>query len=166
METHVLSILLENQAGVLSRVSGLFTRRGYNIESLSVGVTEDPNLSRITVVTVGDATAIAQICKQLEKLVEVQKVTELLPGDSVLRELALIKVQAIAKSRGEVADIVKIFRATIIDVSPSSMTIELTGQQSKVNAFIELLTPYGVIEIVRTGLAAIQRGGVKLEKSD
>ena len=158
MEKHVLSILVENHAGVLSRVSGLFSRRGYNIESLSVGMTENPQLSRITVVAVGDAGIIEQIRRQLEKLVDVLEVAELLPGESVYRELTLIKVRAGAKERPEIVGIVEIFRANIVDVSNASITVEMTGDQTKIGAFAELMAPYGIIEIVRTGLTALQRG--------
>jgi len=166
MERHVLSILVENHVGVLSRVSGLFSRRGYNIESLSVGVTEDPVFSRITVVVMGDVNIIEQIRKQVEKLVDAVEVIVLLPDESVYRELTLIKVRANAKERPEIVGIVEIFRANIIDVAIDSMTVELTGDQDKADAFRELMAPYGVIEIVRTGLTAIQRGNVALKDQE
>ena len=163
MNRHVISILVENQSGVLSRVSGLFSRRGYNIDSLSVGVTEDARYSRITVVAFGDDNIIYQIHKQLEKLVDVLEVTELAPENSVYRELALIKVSVESPSeRSEVISIAEIFRAGVIDVSHTSLTMEVTGDQSKVDAFTQLLTPYGIKEIVRTGLSGIQRGAVTL----
>ena len=156
---HVISILVENHAGVLSRVSGLFSRRGYNIDSLSVGVTEDPKYSRITVVAFGDDNIIYQIHKQLEKLIDVLEVMELNPENSVYRELTLIKVNVeIPSKRSEIVSIAEIFRANVIDVSHTSISMELTGDQSKIDAFIQLLAPYGIKEIVRTGLAGIQRG--------
>ena len=166
MERHVLSILVENHPGVLARISGLFSRRGYNIDSLSVGETEDPSLSRITVAVVGDANIIEQIRKQVEKLVDVTEVIVLLPNESVYRELTLIKVRASTNARAEIVSIVEIFRANIIDVANESMTVELTGDQDKVEAFRELMTPYGVIEIVRTGLTAIQRGNAALKEHE
>jgi acetolactate synthase-1/3 small subunit len=151
-------MLVENHAGVLSRVSGLFSRRGYNIDSLSVGVTEDPDYSRITVVTRGDDMVIEQICRQVAKLVDAVKVKELLPDESVYRELALIKVRAEAGKRAEIAGITDIFRANIIDVSATSMTVEITGDQSKIAAFTELMAPYGLMETARTGLIGLERG--------
>ncbi|MDR1559105.1 MAG: acetolactate synthase small subunit [Clostridiales bacterium] len=163
MNRHVISILVENHAGVLSRVSGLFSRRGYNIDSLSVGVTEDPRFSRITVVAFGDDNSINQIHKQLEKLIEVLEVTELAPENSVYRELALIKVSADAKARSEIISIADIFRANVIDVSQASLTVEMTGDQSKIEAFTQLLVPYGIREIVRTGLTGVQRGATTLK---
>jgi len=158
MAKHVLSILVENQAGVLYRVSGLFSRRGYNIDSLSVGVTEDPRYSRITVVVAGDEQIIDQIRKQVNKLEDVIEVADLYADSSVVRELALVKVSAVPDARSEIVGIVDIFRAGIIDVSSRSLTIEITGDQGKIQAFVDLMEPYGVIEIVRTGLTGIQRG--------
>jgi acetolactate synthase-1/3 small subunit len=153
---------VENHSGVLSRVSGLFSRRGYNIDSLSVGVTEDPLYSRITVVCVGDDGIIDQIQKQVEKLIDVIETTELLPTDSVWRELALVKVSADAAKRSEIISIAEIFRANVIDVSLTTLTVEMTGTQNKIEAFTQLLAPYGILEIVRTGLAGIQRGSGSL----
>ncbi len=155
---HVLSVLVDNQAGVLTRVSGLFSRRGYNIDSLTVGVTENPELSRMTICVEGDVFVLDQIKKQLAKLVDVKGVIELTTGNSVYRELALIKVTANAKTRAEIVSIVDIFRAKIIDVAKESLVIELTGTESKLSAFYELMEPYGVIEMVRTGTAALERG--------
>ena len=166
MERHVLSILVENHPGVLARISGLFSRRGYNIDSLSVGETEDMSHSRITVAVMGDADIIEQIRKQVEKLVDVSEVIVLLPSESVYRELTLIKVRANAKVRPEIVGIAEIFRANIIDVANKSMTVELTGDQDKISAFVELMTAYGVIEIVRTGLTAIQRGNAALKEHE
>lgn len=158
MQRHVLSILVVNQTGVLSRVSGLFSRRGYNIDSLSVGVTEDPAVSRITVAAYGDDQVLYQIQQQTAKLVDVLEVVELLPDASVTRELALIKVSAGSRERGEIISIAEIFRANVIDVSHTTLTVEMTGAQNKIEAFIQLLTPFGVKETVRTGLTGLQRG--------
>ena len=166
MERHVLSILVENHAGVLTRISGLFSRRGYNIDSLSVGETENPNFSRITVAVMGDADIIEQIRKQVEKLVDVSEVIVLAPNESVFRELTLIKVRSTANTRAEIFSIVEIFRANIIDVANESMTVELTGDQTKIGAFTDLMAPYGVVEIVRTGLTAIQRGNAALKEHE
>lgn len=165
MEKHVISILVENSAGVLSRISGLFSRRGYNIDSLSVGETEDPRFSRITVVTRGDDQIVEQICSQVEKLVVVEKAVVLSPKSSVFRELTLIKVKTDTVSRGEIMNIAEIFRASIIDVSSGALVISLTGSQGKVKAFIKLMEPFGIIEIVRTGITAIQRGDVWIKDS-
>lgn len=158
MDKYVISVLVENSAGALSRISGLFSRRGYNIDSLSVGETENPAYSRITVVARGDDRIIRQICSQVEKLVIVQKATVLEPDSSVFRELALVKVKATSTTRAEITGIVEIFRANIIDVASEALTIELTGSQGKIKAFVKLMEPFGVLEIVRTGLTAIQRG--------
>ena len=155
MGRHVISVLVENHAGVLSRVTGLFSRRCYNIDSLSVGETEDGAFSRITVVLHGDDYIIGQIQKQLAKLVEVVNVVELMPDASVFRELALVKVTAPPGIRAEVVDI---FRANIIDVSPESITVEITGDQAKIAAFAALMETYGITEIARTGLTGLQRG--------
>ncbi len=160
MDKHVISILVENNAGVLSRVVGLFSRRGYNIDSLSVGETENPQFSRITIVTRGDDKIVDQICNQVEKLVVVERVMVLSPKTSVFRELTLIKVQSTSATRAEIVSIAEIFRASIIDVSTDALTIEVTGTQGKIKAFIKLMEPFGIREIVRTGLTAIQRGDV------
>ena len=164
MSRHVLSILVENHSGVLSRITGLFSRRCYNIDSLSVGVTEDPEVSRITIVTIGDDLVVEQIRRQVEKLVDVIRVFELEPERSVCRELALIKISAVAAQRSEIVGIVDIFRANIIDVSNMTITIEITGEQSKIAAFLELLEPYGVKEIVRTGLTGLERGNSSIKE--
>ncbi len=158
MSRHVFSIFVQNHAGVLSRISGLFSRRGYNIESLSVGVTEDPEFSRITIVSSGDEYIIGQIKKQVQKLEEVKKITILESQKAVFRELTLIKVSVSAEKRSEVMGVVEIFRANIIDVSPTSLTVEITGDQNKLNAFMQLLEPYGILEVARTGLTALGRG--------
>lgn len=158
MTRHVISVLVDNEAGVLSRVAGLFSRRGYNIDSLSVGETNDNKLSRMTIVVRGDDAILEQIKKQLNKLVDVVKVVTLVPGNAVYRELVLMKVKADANHRAAITGVVDIFRARIIDVAPGSVTVELTGDEPKINAFIDLMHPYGVEELVRTGLTALQRG--------
>ena len=155
---HVLSILVDNQPGVLSRVTGLFSRRGYNIDSLSVGETENPLYSRITVAVRGDDLIIDQIRKQVSKLVDTVEVADLPPDTSIYREIALIKITATSASRADLAGIVGIFRGNIIDVAPSSITVEITGGKSKVDAFIELMRPYGILELARTGLTGLPRG--------
>lgn len=155
---HLLSILVENHAGVLSRVSGLFSRRGYNIDSLSVGTTQDPKYSRITIVTTGDDMIIEQICKQVKKLVDVIEVLELMPNSSVARELVFIKVECKSKQFNDIAGIVEVFRAKIIDVSTNTLTVEITGTGEKITAFAQLMEPFGIIEISRTGVTALQRG--------
>jgi acetolactate synthase-1/3 small subunit len=155
---HTISVLVENEFGVLSRVAGLFSGRGFNIESLSVAETLDPSVSRITLVTRGDDQVLEQIEKQLNKLLPVIKVTDFVDTEHVERELVLLKVSAEEKTRGEVMNIVDIFRARIIDVSRKSYIIEATGTEDKVNALIELLRPIGIREIVRTGKVAMFRG--------
>lgn len=162
MNRHVLSILVENQAGVLSRVTGLFSRRGYNIDSLSVGVTESPDKSRITVVVYCDD--IEQIIKQVQKLIDVVRVVELDATRAVFREIALVKVKTKKETRADVINIVDIFRANIIDVATESLTIEITGDEDKIKAFTELMEPFGVKEIVRTGLTALCRGNNSIKK--
>jgi acetolactate synthase I/III small subunit len=155
---HVISILIENEAGALSRVSGLFSARGYNIESLTVAPTEDASMSRMTLVSTGSDDIIEQITKQLNKLVDVIKVIDFSDGSAIEREMALIKVTAEDESRAEVLRIVDIFRAKIIDVTPKSYTIEATGAPIKIDAILELLRPLGLKELVRTGAVAIGRG--------
>lgn len=162
MEKHVISILVENHSGVLSRISGLFSRRGYNIDSLSVGETENPSISRMTIVTKADRQMQEQIKKQLNKLVEVIKIVELEEKDAVYRELALIKVSANQNNRAEIIEIANIFRAHIVDVSKEILILEATGDQSKIQALTEMLQPYGIREIIRTGLTALQRGEKEL----
>lgn len=157
MEKHVLSVLVENQSGVLRRVAGLFSRRGYNIDSLSVGETENPELSRMTIVTYGDEDFIAQLKKQLEKLIEVIRIIELKPQESVYRELILIKVKATDSERPSIMELLEIFRGKVIDVSSETMTIEMTGDQLKIEAFVDLMKKYGIEEMVRTGLTALGR---------
>lgn len=163
---HVLSVLVKNNSGVLSRVSGLFSRRGYNIESLSVGKTENPEISRITITLMGDDNVLSQVKKQLNKLHDVQKVIELKADNSVFRELVLIKVQAEPEKRAVINEIVEIFRCRIIDVSADTLTIELTGDESKTSALIGLMQQYGIKELVRTGLAALERGSNDINSYD
>ncbi len=163
MNRHVLSVLVENQSGVLSRVSGLFSRRGYNIDSLSVGETEDPKVSRMTIVVRGDDYILEQIKKQLNKLIDVIKIVELDTHKSVFRELAMIKVNTTMDTRAAVIEIVSIFRANIVDVSNETLTVEMTGDESKIEAFISLMDNYGIAEVVRTGLTAIERGSKQIK---
>ena len=151
----VLSLLVDNTAGVLSRVAGMFSRRGYNIESLTVGVTADPRYSRMTVVSLGDQTVLEQIKNQLNKLEDVRDIKELRPDRSVYRELMMIKVRAGANDRQAVSAISSIFRATIVDVGKDSLTVMLTGDQSKLDALINLLEDYEILELARTGLTGL-----------
>jgi len=154
---HVISVLVDNEPGVLSRVSGLFSGRGFNIESLNVAETLDPTISRMTLVTRGNDQIIEQIIKQLNKLVNVIKVIDLTGSEFVEREMAMIKVSAEAASRAEVLRVVDIFRGQVVDVSPKSYTLEITGNDKKIQAVIDLLAPIGILEIVRTGRVAIAR---------
>lgn len=158
MPKHILSVLVENHAGVLSRVSGLFSRRGFNIESLAVGVTEDPAVSRMTIMVDGDDYIVEQISKQLNKLIDVIKVRRLNEKESVIRELVLLKVTATADTRSEIIQIVDIFRGNIIDVSKNSLTIEITGDENKIDAFVDMLRCFGIKEMVKTGSVSIERG--------
>ncbi len=150
--------LVEDRPGVLNRVSSLFRRRGFNIASLAVGKSEQPNLSRMTFVVDGDERTIEQVTKQLNKLIEVVKVSELAEEDIVARELAMIKVHATPTTRSEIIQLVDIFRANIVDVSPHSLIIEITGEEDKINALYQLLRPFGIRELMRTGRIAIVRG--------
>lgn len=158
MQKKVFQLLANNTSGVLSRITGLFSRRGYNIESITAGVTADPKYSRITIVTSGDDDILEQIEKQLEKLVDVKDIKELKPEESVYRELVLIKIRVSAEQRQNVLSVANIFRANIIDVSADSVIVELTGNQSKIEAFISLLEGYEILEIARTGIAGLGRG--------
>ncbi|MCW5617679.1 MAG: acetolactate synthase small subunit [Nitrosomonas sp.] len=155
---HIISLLMENEAGALSRVAGLFSARGYNIESLSVAPTEDPTLSRMTLVTTGSDEVIEQVTKQLNKLIEVVKVIDLINGDHIERELMLVKIKAIGPDRDEIKRLVDIFRGSIIDVTDKSYTIELTGTSSKLDAFLDNIDGSAVLETVRTGASGIGRG--------
>jgi len=163
---HTLAVLVENKPGVLARVAGLFSRRGYNIESLAVGITDNENLSRMTIVVEGDEHVLEQVTKQLNKLIEVIKVSDLQPEESVERELALIKVNVEPDKRAEIMMITDIFRARIVDVSTRTMIIEVTGDEDKINALTTLLRQYGIKEMVRTGKIAMIRGArvIKREK--
>ena len=158
MEQRILSILVDNTAGVLSRVAGLFSRRGYNIDSLTVGVTADPKFSRMTVVCSGDELILEQITKQLEKLVDVRDIKVLAPGNSVNRELILVKIKAGVAERQNVISIADVFRAKIVDIGKYSLIVELTGDKSKLEAFISLLEGYEILELARTGLTGLSRG--------
>lgn len=160
---HVLSILVRNQAGVLSRITGLFSRRGYNIDSLTVGVTEDPNLSRMTVCVHTDDETVVQIKNQVRKLYDVLKVEELSPSDAVIREIVMIKIKASSDDRAEVIGICDIFRANIVDVAQESLVAQIAGDESKLDAFVSMLEPFGIKEIVRTGLTALKRGPEELK---
>lgn len=158
MKRIVISLLVENTAGVLSRIAGLFSRRGYNIDSLTVGVTDNPSLSRMTVVARGDDEILEQIKKQLSKLIDVISIKELKEGSSVTRELMLVKVNAGPEERQQVMSIADIFRAKIVDVSDTSITMELTGDQNKLEAFVRLISKYGIDELARTGITGLRRG--------
>ena len=166
MERHVLSVLVRNSSGVLTRVSGLFARRGFNIDSLTVGRTENPEISRMTISLNGNEDILEQFIKQLNKLEDVLRVLELKSDNSVYRELVLIKVKADAEKRAEINEVVKIFRSKIVDVSQSTLTVELTGDESKINALIRLLNEYGIKEVVRTGICGLERGEKSIKEKD
>ena len=163
MNDHIITVLVENHAGVLSRVAGLFSRRGFNIESLAVGTTEDPEISRMTIIVAGDDNTVEQVSKQLNKLIDVIKLKILVKDNSVRRELCLIKVGTDKNTRSEIIQIVEIFRANIIDVSKESLTIECSGSSDKVDALIDMLRQYGIIESTRTGAIALERGNTALK---
>ena len=159
MQKKVFQLLVDNTSGVLSRISGLFSRRGYNIESITAGLTADPRFTRITIVASGDDEILDQIEKQVAKLVDVRDIKELKPSESVYRELALIKVRTNnEQQRQGVISVANIFRAKIIDVAPESLIVELTGNQEKIDAFINLLDGYEILELARTGIAGLGRG--------
>lgn len=158
MQKKVFQLLVDNTSGVLSRISGLFSRRGYNIESITAGVTADPRFTRITIVTNGDDQILEQIEKQVAKLVDIRDIKELKPSESVYRELALIKVKATASERQGVISLADIFRAKIIDVAAESLIVEMTGDQAKIEAFMNLLEGYEILELARTGIAGLGRG--------
>ena len=157
MEKFIIAILVSNHAGVLSRVTGMFTRRGFNIDSLTVGEPESPEFSRITISLHGDKAICSQIVKQLEKMYDVKKV-QVLGEETVIRELLLIKVRNVPEERQDIMSVVDIFRAKIADYSPDALSIEIRGDSNKINAFIELVKPYGILEMCRTGLVALERG--------
>ena len=155
---HIVSALVNNRSGVLNRVASLFSKRGYNIESLSVASTEDHNYSRMTIVVNGDDYVLEQITKQLDKLIDVKHVTRLDNYRSVIRELLLIKINVSPALRAEVETTAKLYKAKVVDVSPKTMTLELTGEGNKLDGFINVLTGYGIIEMARTGITALARG--------
>ncbi|CAB1245842.1 acetohydroxy-acid synthase (small subunit) [Clostridiaceae bacterium BL-3] len=158
IKRYVLSVLVENHSGVLSKIAGLFSRRGYNIHSLTVGVTGDPKISRMTIVSLGNDHIFEQISKQLNKLIEVIKVIDLTDTQAVYRELCLVKVSVDSNSKLIVMEIVNAFRSNVVDMDEKSLTIETTGDEKKISAFIDIMKSYGIKEIVRTGLTAIYRG--------
>ena len=156
--THTLSVLVEDKPGVLARIAALFSRRGFNIESLAVGATEDKNMSRMTIVVTAEETPLEQIAKQLNKLINVIKILEQEDENMVARELALIKVRADAGNRSQVIEAVNLFRAKIIDVSTESLTVEATGTKEKLDALMRVLEPFGIREMVQSGVVALSRG--------
>ena len=158
MNKKVLSVLVDNTSGVLNRVAGLFSRRGYNIDSLTVGETENPKYSRMTIVVTGDDDILEQIVKQITKLEDVRRVDVLEPSDSVTRELILVKIKAEPAQRQQVISITEIFRANIVDVAKDSLMIEITGSHSKLKAFLSLVEDYEILELVRTGITGLARG--------
>jgi acetolactate synthase-1/3 small subunit len=158
MNTHTLSVLVEDKPGVLARVAALFSRRGFNIESLAVGATEQKDMSRMTIVVSAEETPLEQITKQLNKLINVIKIVELDDENSVSRELALIKVRADGGIRSQVIEAVNLFRAKVVDVSPEALTIEATGDRGKIEALLRVLEPFGIREIVQSGMVSLSRG--------
>ena len=158
MSRHMLSVLVENKPGVLARIASLFSRRSFNIDSLAVGPTEDPDVSRMTIVVNVDLLPLEQVTKQLNKLVEVIKIVELDPAVSVQRELLLVKVAADRSSRSHILETVQLFRAKVVDVAPDAVTIEATGNADKLEALLKVLEPYGIRELVQSGLVGVSRG--------
>ena len=158
MSTHTLSVLVENKPGVLARVAGLFSRRGFNIESLAVGPTEHPEISRITILVTVEGTALEQVTKQLNKLINVLKIVELEEKQAMQRELLLVKVRTDDHTRRDVLQIVELFNAKVADVGPEALTVELTGRPDKLDAMLKMLEPYGIKELVRTGKIVVARG--------
>ncbi|MGN0613369.1 MAG: acetolactate synthase small subunit [Porcipelethomonas sp.] len=163
MAKYVFGILVSNKSGVLTRVSSMFTRRGFNIDALTVGETQSPDLSRITVCMMGDEYSKNQIIKQLDKMHDVKKVKVMERDETVTRELLLIKIKNDSSTRQDVLAAVDVFRSKIIDYSPDALCIEITGETTKINAFIELVKPFGIMEMCRTGLVALERGGSCME---
>lgn len=155
---HTISVLVRNKPGVLFRVSGLFARRGFNIHSLAVGTTEDPEVSRMTIVVDLPERPLEHVTKQLYKLIDVLKVVELERGDSIEREMMMVKVRANAQTRAQIIELVEVFRAKIVDVGTDAMSIEVTGSPDKIDAFQNLVTPYGIVELVQTGRIGLARG--------
>ncbi len=166
MARHTLSVLVNNHMGVLSRVSGLFSRRGYNIESLSVGETENKEVSRMTIMVDCEDEVFIQIKNQLQKLMDVLTISDLAEDQSIRRELALIKIDANMEKRSQILEIINIFRAHVIDVTKTSLVLEITGDHSKVSAIISMLDEYGIKEVIRTGITAIARGDSELKKAN
>ena len=158
LNKYVISALVYNQSGVLLRIAGLFSRRGYNIDSLNVCETDDPKLSRMTIVVKGDSAVLEQIMRQLDKQEDVVKVIHLLDEKSIVRELLLIKVRATPEQRGVIIQAANVYNAQILDLATESVTIETTGESSALNAFIDLMRPYGILELIRSGLTALERG--------
>lgn len=158
MNKHLITALVNNHSGVLTRISGMFARRGYNIDSLAVCNTEDEKYSRMTIVSQGDDMTIKQVIKQLDKMVDVIKVSELDPNMSVSRELLLVKLKVEPKQRPEIETTCRVYKAKIIDLSPESVVVELTGDPDKIDGFLKIVEPYGIIEMARTGLNALERG--------
>ncbi|MGO5052166.1 acetolactate synthase small subunit [Lachnospiraceae bacterium LCP25S3_G4] len=158
MRRQVYSLLVDNNVGVLSRISGLFSRRGYSIDSITAGMTADPRFTRLTVVATGDEAVLEQIEKQVRKLVDVIEIKRLKDGESVCRELIMVKIRATAKQRPEIISVADIFRAKVVDVEKESLMIELTGNQSKLEAFLNLLDGYEILELARTGITGLARG--------
>lgn len=163
MEKYTLSVLVENHPGILTKVSGLFSRRGFNIESLAVGTTQDADVSRITIEVIGNEQTVEQIAKQLSKLIDVIKLKTLREADVVKRCLVLVKIKSNAKVRSEIIEIANIFRAKIVDIHANTLTVEITGAESKVEAFIDMVKPFGIEEIARTGITALERGSSTLK---
>lgn len=155
---HILSMLVENRQGVLARIAGLFSGRGYNLESITVGVTTDPSVSRLTLACQGDDAVVEQIKKQLNRLVDVIKVYDLTSVPALHRELALVKVSAKPRARGEIFQVAEVFEAKVMDVGVENMTLELTGSSDKIDDFTALLAPYGIVELARSGMVAMERG--------
>jgi acetolactate synthase-1/3 small subunit len=158
MSKHTLSVLVEDKPGVLARIAGLFSRRGYNIDSLAVGPTELPDVSRMTIVVSLEDSPLEQVTKQLNKLVEVIKIVELEGPGSVSRELLLVKIRADVTNRGQVLDIVQLFKARVVDVAPDAVTVEITGNSDKLADFLRVIEPFGIRELVQSGMVAIGRG--------
>lgn len=158
MHKHTLSVTVENRPGVLARIANLFSRRGYNIESLTVGTTETPGISRMTIIVEGDDAVIEQVTKQFHKLVDVVKIVDLTDSRAVERELVLIKVRADKNTRGEIVQLADIFRARIVDIGRGTLVIEATGDESKIDAIEDAMRPFGIVEMVRTGKLAMMRG--------
>ncbi|MPZ93350.1 MAG: acetolactate synthase small subunit [Propionibacteriales bacterium] len=159
MSKHTLSVLVENQPGVLARVASLFSRRGFNIDSLAVGPTEYSTISRMTIVVNVEDLPLEQVTKQLNKLVNVIKIVELEPSSTVQRELLLVKVRADAATRGQVLETIQLFRAKVVDVATEAVTVEITGNSEKLDAFLKVMEPFGIRELVQSGMVAISRGG-------